>query len=112
VPSGPTRLRIRRAVSTANRRLPVQPRFMDDVRNADTNRVASEVETWLLGWLSERAELPLSSMEPTVSFTAGGRFSHSRRTEPRVRTSSRLAPAPGRGLGLPDTRVVISWPSN
>ncbi len=46
----------------------VRPSFMDGVRHADTNHVASEVETWLLGWLSERADLPLSAMDPTVSF--------------------------------------------
>ena len=50
----------------------VSPNFRDGLHESDPVLLTGQIQTWLLGWLSVRVELPLSSLQPSSPFTELG----------------------------------------
>lgn len=48
------------------------PRFLDNLQNVSSEQLKSEVEIWLVAWLSHRANLAPGAMTPTTPFAELG----------------------------------------
>jgi len=57
---------------SANGLEPARPEFLNNAKDADVDELTAEIQAWLLDWLAIRGQVPIGSLEPTMSFAELG----------------------------------------